>query len=150
MLEFFFGIIGLWIEEKRGKYEIGLVYEDDDELGMMMNWVYEIGLVCEDDDELGMMNWLSPDENMPAGSFPSGSGGNENMPVLSSPPFSTWSVSEQPRPAVFSCVSTATRDDEQLSTAEHQPEPEPNQNQPLSGFTQPFSSLNQPFLGVNS
>ncbi|KAK0591573.1 hypothetical protein LWI29_004256 [Acer saccharum] len=58
MLEFFFGIIGLWIEEKRGKYEIGLVYEDDDELGMMMNWVYEIGLVCEDDDELGMMNWM--------------------------------------------------------------------------------------------
>ena len=26
---------------------------------MMMNWVYEIGLVCEDDDELGMMmNWF--------------------------------------------------------------------------------------------
>ncbi|TXG68972.1 hypothetical protein EZV62_003907 [Acer yangbiense] len=79
-----------------------------------------------------------------------GLGGNENMPVLSSPPFSTWSVSEQPRPAVFSCVSTATRDDEQLSIAEHQPEPEPNQNQPLSGFTQPFSSLNQPFLDVNN
>ncbi|KAK0596287.1 hypothetical protein LWI29_014383 [Acer saccharum] len=32
---------------------------------------------------------LSPDENLPAGSFPSGLGGNENTPVLSSPPFST-------------------------------------------------------------
>ncbi|KAI9187234.1 hypothetical protein LWI28_025806 [Acer negundo] len=29
---------------------------------MMMNWAYEIGLVCEDDDELGMMmNWVLRD-----------------------------------------------------------------------------------------
>ncbi|KAK4839384.1 hypothetical protein QYF36_021557 [Acer negundo] len=110
--------------------------------------------------ENGQTKALSPDENMPAASFPLGSGGNENMPVLSSPPFSSPATATNKNsqlgpnlnnqglqsPVVYQQQQGLMNNYPQQSINQNQNQ---NQNQPLTGFTQPFSSLNQPFLGVN-
>lgn len=77
--------------------------------------------------------------------------GDDNMPVLPSPPFATPVTNKSP-PLGQSIDNQGLQSPVvyQQQQGLNYPQQSINQNQPLSGFAQPFSSLNQPFLGVNN